>query len=351
MSTKIAIDENNFAVTIRQGSVGEWSGYIPQFVGLGNYDLDDLADLLVNEEHIPSSRETVKLIIKAFFQLYLSEVAQNGTVRARFGALMLSPTIDGAFRSIDGAWNKAVNTLKVNINFSQAVSQFLVNVVPTIVTDDSEVLLRLFRFMDVETETPGLICGQYTFRVNGSNIYLEREGEEAFFMTANGTHYAAQLVGEASPQRVTLMLTQVPPKGCTGKLYVKSYGKNRASTDLQVDYLSATYTPKNAPVQPTITVLRSDTAADGKVKKNDAIVVHGTNLNIYDDSKAINVSYTADGEPKTGTIPGQSSEKRADELIFDGTIPNDADPGTNMTFTFHFVGANDVSATAQVDES
>jgi len=196
--------------------------YLGQYVSKGTADIDAIAtDASALCGIPPLQLKTILYVAFEQFQELESEMltyirTDLGDIRGKIG---------GSFPTADAAFDPLKNTFELALYPASDVRDYLVNITPTIVTDDTTTKIRVDQVMDSTVPKPyALIHGTNTFHVYGLNLSTADTGAEVYFETSAGVKFPAVVETGSTLQKVKAHLATQPSEGCDGKLWVKSRG-------------------------------------------------------------------------------------------------------------------------------
>ena len=227
-------------ITIREntGATKASAPYLGNYVSKETVKIDPISEAVAKLCGLPAIQ--VQTILTGAFDQIARMQQEDGAVRCNFDGFAVCQVIKGLFPSSDAAFDPAVNTLELAILLNDDVRNFLVNVVPAIVTDDTATKVRVHNVADVETPRPyQVIHGKHPFCVTGINLVTTDEGAEVYLEDPKGTKFPCT-VDEVKSKQEFIAHTNALLEGGDYKCWVKSRGGDAEGT-LQSDFRKVKY--------------------------------------------------------------------------------------------------------------
>ena len=327
-------------ITIREntGATKERAPYLGTYVSKETVKIDPISEAVAKLCGLPAIQ--VQTILTGAFDQIARMQQEDGAVRVNFDGFAVCQVIKGPFASSDAAFDPAVNTLELAILLNDDVRNFLVNVVPAIVADDTATKVRVHNVADTETPRPyQVIHGKHPFCVTGINLVMDDEGAEVYLEDSKGIKFTCT-VDEVKSKQEFVAHSDALLDGGDFRLWVKSRGGDAEGT-LQSDFRKVKYLHIEDPI--TIDKVASE-GADGIVK-GEAFAAEGEGLS-WHDGDSVTVRWTEGGEEKSLEVT--PSETTPEKMEFDAVeafddIPDD----TELTFECT-LGGVDVEATTSI---
>ena len=327
-------------ITIREntGATKERAPYLGTYVSKETVKIDPISEAVAKLCGLPAIQ--VQTILTGAFDQIARMQQEDGAVRVNFDGFAVCQVIKGPFASSDAAFDPAVNTLELAILLNDDVRNFLVNVVPAIVADDTATKVRVHNVADTETPRPyQVIHGKHPFCVTGINLVMDDEGAEVYLEDSKGIKFTCT-VDEVKSKQEFVAHSDALLDGGDFRLWVKSRGGDAEGT-LQSDFRKVKYLHIEDPV--TIDKIASE-GADGIVK-GEAFAAEGEGLS-WHEGDSVTVRWTEGGEEKSLEVtPTETTPERMEFDAVDAfdDIPDD----TELTFEFT-LGGVDVEATTPI---
>ena len=228
---EITIRENTGATKVR-------APYLGTYVSKETVKIDPISEAVAKLCGLPAIQ--VQTILTGAFDQIARMQQEDGAVRVNFDGFAVCQVIKGPFASSDAAFDPAVNTLELAILLNDEVRNFLVNVVPAIVTDDTATKVRVHNVADCETPRPyQVIHGMHPFCVTGINLVMDDEGAEVYLEDPKGIKFPCT-VDEVKSKQEFVAHTNALLEGGDYKCWVKSRGGDAEGT-LQSDFRKVKY--------------------------------------------------------------------------------------------------------------
>ena len=228
---EITIRENTGATKVR-------APYLGTYVSKETVKIDPISEAVAKLCGLPAIQ--VQTILTGAFDQIARMQQEDGAVRVNFDGFAVCQVIKGPFASSDAAFDPAVNTLELAILLNDDVRNFLVNVVPAIVTDDTATKVRVHNVADCETPRPyQVIHGMHPFCVTGINLVMDDEGAEVYLEDPKGIKFPCT-VDEVKSKQEFIAHTNALLEGGDYKCWVKSRGGDAEGT-LQSDFRKVKY--------------------------------------------------------------------------------------------------------------
>ena len=330
---EITIRENTGATKVR-------APYLGTYVSKETVKIDPISEAVAKLCGLPAIQ--VQTILTGAFDQIARMQQEDGAVRVNFDGFAVCQVIKGPFASSDAAFDPAVNTLELAILLNDDVRNFLVNVVPAIVADDTTTKVRVHNVADTETPRPyQVIHGKHPFCVTGINLVMDDEGAEVYLEDSKGIKFTCT-VDEVKSKQEFVAHSDSLLDGGDYKLWVKSRGGD-AEGSLQSDFRKVKYLHIEDPI--TIDEIASE-GADGIVK-GEAFAAYGSGISFHRSAgDTVKVKWTQDGEEHSLDLEPTATEP--EKMSFDAVDAfNDIPDETELTFEFTLSGV-EVEATTPI---
>ena len=329
-------------ITIREntGATKERAPYLGTYVSKETVKIDPISEAVAKLCGLPAIQ--VQTILTGAFDQIARMQQEDGAVRVNFDGFAVCQVIKGPFASSDAAFDPAVNTLELAILLNDDVRNFLVNVVPAIVADDTATKVRVHNVADTETPRPyQVIHGKHPFCVTGINLVMDDEGAEVYLEDSKGIKFTCT-VDEVKSKQEFVAHSDSLLDGGDYKLWVKSRGGD-AEGSLQSDFRNVKYLHIEDPI--TIDEIVSE-GADGIVK-GEAFAAYGSGISFHRSAgDTVKVKWTQDGEEHSLDLEPTATEP--EKMSFDAVDAfNDIPDETELTFEFTLSGV-EVEATTPI---
>ena len=321
---EITIRENTGATKVR-------APYLGTYVSKETVKIDPISEAVAKLCGLPAIQ--VQTILTGAFDQIARMQQEDGAVRVNFDGFAVCQVIKGPFASSDAAFDPAVNTLELAILLNDDVRNFLVNVVPAIVADDTATKVRVQNVADTETPRPyQVIHGKHPFCVTGINLVMDDEGAEVYLEDLKGIKFTCT-VDEVKSKQEFVAHSDSLLDGGDYKLWVKSRGGDAEGT-LQSDFRKVKYLHIEDPI--TIDEIVSE-GADGIVK-GEAFAAYGSGISFHRSAgDTVKVKWTQDGEEHSLDLEPTATEP--EKMSFDAVDAfNDIPDETELTFEFTLSG-------------
>lgn len=231
--------------------------------------------------------------VRAIFEGAFAEfetLEQDAAVRIHVDGMTVCMAIYGSFATADAAFDPEKNTLALAIYLDDDIKNALVNVTPTIVTDDTSTKVRITVVSDYEVERPyEVIYGFRPFKVQGYNLVMSDEGAEIYLESATGVKFPCKLYRQRSKQVVEAYLNVLPEAG-DYKLVIKSRGGDAEGT-LQTVFRKVKF-------------IQALPEVEGVEIDEWTVVEGGSDINAIFGSNIPNCGYYGDGTDWDNTLKG-----------------------------------------------
>ena len=118
-----------------------------------------------------------------------AEMQKESIVKVNFDGFCVIAQITGKFATADAEFGPG-NKLLLALRLDSDIRNCLINVTPTIVTEETTTKLRVLDVQDVAEPRPyGLVHGKHPFLIFGVNMVLTDEGAAAYLQNALGTTF------------------------------------------------------------------------------------------------------------------------------------------------------------------
>ena len=164
-------------------------------------------------------------IIKSAFAAW-EALEQDQLCRIRTEIGTIYPSLTGSFASSDAAFDSEKNKLLLVFGLDKELRNALVNVTPTIISDEIVKKVKIDNLVDVAVPRPYKhIYGQDSFRLQGQHLATgANDAWQCWVEDGNGVRYNVTIDDDVSTQLKVCHLATRPAEGFTGKIYVKSRG-------------------------------------------------------------------------------------------------------------------------------
>ena len=333
-------------ITIREntGATKATAPYLGTYVSKETVKIDPISEAVAKLCGLPAIQ--VQTILSGAFDQIARMQQEDGAVRVNFDGFAVCQVIKGPFASSDAAFDPAVNTLELAILLNDDVRNYLVNVVPAIVADDSGTKVRVHNVADCETPRPyQVIHGKHAFCVTGINLVMSDEGAEVYLEDSKGIKFEC-VVDEVKSRQEFVAHSATLLQGGDYRLWVKSRGGD-AEGSLQSDFRKVKYLHIEDPI--TIDDIASE-GREGEIVSGTAFAANGSGLNAFDAEAGdtVKVKWSQGGEDREATIEpaevtaAKMSFEFPDELV---GVPMD----TELTFEITFGEAVKTKGATLVD--
>ena len=333
-------------ITIREntGATKATAPYLGTYVSKETVKIDPISEAVAKLCGLPAIQ--VQTILSGAFDQIARMQQEDGAVRVNFDGFAVCQVIKGPFASSDAAFDPAVNTLELAILLNDDVRNYLVNVVPAIVADDSGTKVRVHNVADCETPRPyQVIHGKHAFCVTGINLVMSDEGAEVYLEDSKGIKFEC-VVDEVKSRQEFDAHSATLLQGGDYRLWVKSRGGD-AEGSLQSDFRKVKYLHIEDPI--TIDDIASE-GREGEIVSGTAFAANGSGLNAFDAEAGdtVKVKWSQGGEDREATIEpaevtaAKMSFEFPDELV---GVPMD----TELTFEITFGEAVKTKGATLVD--
>ena len=320
-------------ITIREntGATKTTAPYLGTYVSKETVKIDPVSEAVAKLCGLPAIQ--VQTILSGAFDQIARMQQEDGAVRVNFDGFAVCQVIKGPFASSDAAFDPAVNTLELAILLNDDVRNYLVNVVPAIVADDSGTKVRVHNVADTETPRPyQVIHGKHAFCVTGINLVMSDEGAEVYLEDSKGIKFEC-VVDEVKSRQEFVAHSATLLRGGDYRLWVKSRGGD-AEGSLQSDFRKVKYLHIEDPI--TIDDIARE-GREGEIVSGTAFAAKGSGLDAFDAEAGdtVKVKWSQGGEDKEATIaPAEVTAAKMscefpDELV---GVPVD----TELTFEITF---------------
>lgn len=276
-------------VIIREntGTTKTEAPYLPQYVKKNDLAFAAICSQVAAESGLTETQ--VRAIFEGAFAEF-ETLEQDAAVRIHVDGLTVCMAIYGSFPSADAAFDPAKNTLALAIKLDDDIKYALVNVTPTIVTDDTATKVRITVVSDYEVERPyEVIYGFRPFKVQGYNLVMDDEGAEIYLESAAGAKFPCKLYNQRSKQVIEAYLNALPEAG-DYKLVVKSRGGD-AEGPLQTVFRKVKF-------------IKALPEVEGVEITDWTVVEGGSDINAIFGANIPNCGYYGDGTDWDNTLKG-----------------------------------------------
>jgi len=265
---EITIHENTSATSAT-------APYLGNYITKSDISFEEIIKLTAKECGF-SETHTKSIITGAFEAWEALELEGLVQINTHIGAIRAN--ITGSFPSEDAAFDPTKNALVLTLREPDDISKSLINVVPTIVTDETATKVKLHTLMDLEVKRPyKLIHGSHQFRLQGVNLSMSDTGAAAYF-EMEGVQYPIHIDENPDKQNAIGHLATRPTVGGIGKVFVKTRGGD-AEGSLQTVFI-ANVSFLAVPLEPLTITKTTSTSGENKLKAFENFVIHGSGLDI-----------------------------------------------------------------------
>ena len=320
-------------ITIREntGATKTTAPYLGTYVSKETVKIDPISEAVAKLCGLPAIQ--VQTILSGAFDQIARMQQEDGAVRVNFDGFAVCQVIKGQFASSDAAFDPAVNTLELAILLNDDVRNYLVNVVPAIVADDSGTKVRVHNVADTETPRPyQVIHGKHAFCVTGINLVMSDEGAEVYLEDSKGIKFEC-VVDEVKSRQEFVAHSATLLQGGDYRLWVKSRGGD-AEGSLQSDFRKVKYLHIEDPI--TIDDIASE-GREGEIVSGTAFAAKGSGLDAFDAEAGdtVKVKWSQGGEDKEATIaPAEVTGEKMSFEFPDALVGVPVD--TELTFEITF---------------
>ena len=272
-----------------------------------------------------------------------AEMQKESVVKVNFDGFCVIAQITGKFATADAEFGPG-NKLLLALRLDSDIRNCLINVTPTIVTEETTTKLRVLDVQDVAEPRPyRLVHGKHPFLIFGVNMVLTDEGATVFFEDSRGITYDVVVDEVVKEKQIIRAHTAALLEPGDYKVVVKTRA-GEPDGELQSDFRKVKYMKVVDPV--TVDKIATD-GADGIVQ-GEAFAATGTNLS-YGEGDSVTVKWTQGGVDKSAEIEPRDTEPERmsfafpDELV---SVPG----GTELTFVFEIGGASVEKKTTLIEE-
>ena len=300
-------------ITIREntGATKTTAPYLGTYVSKETVKIDPISEAVAKLCGLPAIQ--VQTILSGAFDQIARMQQEDGAVRVNFDGFAVCQVIKGPFASSDAAFDPAVNTLELAILLNDDVRNYLVNVVPAIVADDTATKVRVHNVADTETPRPyQVIHGKHAFCVTGINLVMSDEGAEVYLEDSKGIKFEC-VVDEVKSRQEFVAHSATLLQGGDYRLWVKSRGGD-AEGSLQSDFRKVKYLHIEDPI--TVDDIASE-GREGEIVNGTAFAAKGSGLDAFDAEAGdtVKVKWTQGGEDREATI--EPAEVTAAKMSFE----------------------------------
>ena len=322
------------------GATKETAPYLGTYVTKSTVKIDPISEAVSKLCGLPAIQ--VQTILSGAFDQIAKMEREEGAIRVNFDGFAVCQVIKGTFPASDSQFDPDVNSLVLAIELKDDVRNALVNVTPTIVTDETSTKIRVDNVADTEVPRPyQVVYGKRPFCVTGLNLVMNDEGAEVYLEDSKGIKYPCTVDEMNSKQEFTAHSDALLDGG-DYKLWVRSRGGD-SEGQLQSDFRKVKYIHVMDPF--TVTRIAAEGSED--VIKDEAFYVTGTNLS-YGAGDSVKVKWTQSGTAHELTVTPSATTPT--KMTFEPVAAFDDIPeGTFLTFVFNLRGQTEEFQTMLVD--
>ena len=272
-----------------------------------------------------------------------AEMQKESIVKVNFDGFCVIAQITGKFATADAEFGPG-NKLLLAIRLDSDIRNCLINVTPTIVTEETTTKLRVLDVQDVAEPRPyGLVHGTHPFLIFGVNMVLTDEGATVFIEDSRGITYDVVVDEVVKEKQIIRAHTAALLEPGDYKVVVKTRA-GEPDGELQSDFRRVKYMKVVAPV--TVDKIATD-GADGIVQ-GEAFAATGTNLS-YGEGDSVTVKWTQGGTEKSAEIEPKDTEPERMTFDFPDALVS-VPGGTELTFVFEIGGAAVEKTTTLIED-
>ena len=242
-----------------------------------------------------------------------AEMQKESIVKVNFDGFCVIAQITGKFATADAEFG-AGNKLLLALRLDSDIRNCLVNVTPTIVTEETTTKLRVLDVQDVAEPRPyGLVHGKRPFLIFGVNMVLTDEGATVFLEDSRGITYDVVVDEIVKEKQIIRAHTAALLEPGDYKVVVKTKA-GEPDGQLQSDFRKVKYMKVVDP--PTVDDIASE-GHEGEIVSGTAFAAKGSGLDAFDAGAGdtVKVKWTQGGEDKEATIA--PADIAADKLSFE----------------------------------
>lgn len=287
-------------VVIREntGTTKTDAPYLPQYVKKSDLAFAALCSQVAAEAGLTDTQ--ARAIIEGAFAEF-EALEKDAAVRIHVDGMTVCLAIYGSFASADAAFDVTKNTLALAIYLDDDIKNVLVNVTPSIVTDETSTKVRITVVSDCEVERPyEVIYGFRPFTVQGYNLVMDDEGAEIYLESAAGVKFPCKLFHQRSRQVIEAYLNALPEAG-DYKLVVKSRGGDSEGT-LQTVFRKVKF-------------IQALPEVEGVEIMEWTVVEGGSDINAIFGSNIPNCGYYGDGTDWDNTLKGYYTDPETGDEV------------------------------------
>ena len=241
-----------------------------------------------------------------------AEMQKESIVKVNFDGFCVIAQITGKFATADAEFGPG-NKLLLAIRLDSDIRNCLINVTPTIVTEETTTKLRVLDVQDVAEPKPyGVVHGKHPFLIFGVNMVLTDEGATVFAEDSRGITYDVVVDEIVKEKQIIRAHTAALLEPGDYKVIVKTRA-GEPEGQLQKDFRKVKYMKVVDP--PTVDDIASE-GHEGEIVSGTAFAAKGSGLDAFDAAggDTVKVKWTQGGEEKEAVIA--PADIAADKLSF-----------------------------------
>ena len=241
-----------------------------------------------------------------------AEMQKESIVKVNFDGFCVIAQITGKFATADAEFGPG-NKLLLAIRLDSDIRNCLINVTPTIVTEETTTKLRVLDVQDVAEPRPyGLVHGKHPFLIFGVNMVLTDEGATVFIEDSRGITYDVVVDEIVKEKQIIRAHTAALLEPGDYKVIVKTRA-GEPEGQLQKDFRKVKYMKVVDP--PMVDDIASE-GHEGEIVSGTAFAAKGSGLDAFDAEAGdtVKVKWTQGGVDKEATIA--PADIAADKLSF-----------------------------------
>ena len=242
-----------------------------------------------------------------------AEMQKESIVKVNFDGFCVIAQITGKFATADAEFGSG-NKLLLAIRLDSGIRNCLINVTPTIVTEETTTKLRVLDVQDVAEPKPyGVVHGTHPFLIFGVNMVLTDEGATVFIEDSRGITYDVVVDEIVKEKQIIRAHTAALLEPGDYKVIVKTRA-GEPEGQLQKDFRKVKYMKVVDP--PTVDDIASE-GHEGEIVSGTAFDAKGSGLDAFnaEAGDTVKVKWTQGGEDKEATIA--PADIAADKLSFE----------------------------------
>ena len=285
-------------------ATAELAPFLGTYLTKGTKEFNTFVELVANKSGM-KVLEVEGIINQVVAEAVKLEVEAPVRINLGFGTLYCR--ITGGFDASDSQFDPEKNKYEIALSLDDSVKNGLVDIQPSIVTEDTSVKVRVDNVMDKTTPRPyQVLRTNATARMTGMNLILTDAGAKLVFISNTGAELVVPSTAITAIDKQVVEFV-VPSNMAAGDYKCAIYSRGgEAEGPLQFSFRRVKVLEVADPT-PTITGLQAEGLEPDQTKYECVGVLSGTNLKMEDGDKLYMTLLTEDGETDEEEMTGLTS--------------------------------------------